>query len=77
VSSEVNAILTAALALPPADRVTVAEKLLESLSDLDRAEIDAAWAEEAQRRLKGFDEGTLTATPAVEVFRELSLRKKP
>jgi putative addiction module component (TIGR02574 family) len=77
VTTEVHSVLAAALALPPADRAVVAERLLESLSDADQAEIDAAWAEETLRRLKAFDEGTVKATPAEEVFRELSLRNKP
>ncbi len=76
-TSELGAVLTAALALPPADRAVVVEKLLDSLNDADQADIDAAWTEEAQRRLKGFDEGTVKATPTAEVFREPSLRKKP
>ncbi len=76
-TTEVNAVLTAALALPPADRAAVAEQLLDSLNDPDQAEIDAAWVQEARRRLKAFDEGTIKATPAAEVFRELARRKAP
>lgn len=63
-----EAILTAALTLPPENRAVLAEKLLESLETPDRAEIDAAWAEEAERRIKAFKEGSLKAIPGDRFF---------
>jgi putative addiction module component (TIGR02574 family) len=70
-----EALLTAALALPPEDRANLAEKLLDSLGEKEQAEIDAAWAEEAQRRLAAFDRGEMEAIPAEDVFRALKQRK--
>lgn len=68
--------VTAALALPPEDRALLADKLLESLSEQEQSEIDAAWAEEARQRLEAFDRGEMEAIPAEDVFRDLALRKK-
>lgn len=70
-----DAILHAALALPPDNRAALAEKLLESLDDEGRAEIDAAWAEEAEKRIRAFREGKTKATPADEVMRSLREKK--
>ena len=42
-------ILDQVLALPCEDRVTVAEKLLQSLNSPVQSEIDQAWSEEVER----------------------------
>ena len=73
----VDAVLGAALALPPQDRAIVAERLLESLNEGNQAEIDAAWLAEVERRLEAFDRGEMKAVPAEEVMRSLRIRKKP
>lgn len=67
-----ESVLEAARALPTEERADLIEKLIESLEE-DRAEIDAAWVEEAERRLQAFHEGRLGATPADEVFRSLGI----
>ena len=71
----IDAIVNAALALPAENRATLAEKLLESL-EKERAEIDAAWAEEAQRRLQAYEQGLLKAIPGDEVFGSISSGRK-
>jgi len=43
-------IKAAALQLDPVEREALAEELLLSVSDTDRAAIDAAWLEEVKRR---------------------------
>lgn len=43
-------IFTEAMALNPKDREALAEELLMSVDDADRAAIDAAWLAEARRR---------------------------
>jgi putative addiction module component (TIGR02574 family) len=68
-SPGVHAILQAALALPPENRVILAERILESLEGDERAEIDAAWAGEVEDRLRAYDGGTLKAIPGDEVLR--------
>jgi Putative addiction module component len=43
-------IKLAAMQLEPAEREALAEELLLSVSEADRAEIDAAWLQEAKKR---------------------------
>jgi putative addiction module component (TIGR02574 family) len=50
-------ILKAALALPPGARAMLADHLLASLDGPTQKEIDAAWAEEIERRIREIDEG--------------------
>jgi putative addiction module component (TIGR02574 family) len=75
-SPSADSILNAALSLPPSDRATVAEKLLESLEGEEQAEIDRAWVEEAERRIRDYEQGKARGIPAHEVMRSLSIRKK-
>ena len=72
-----DTVLEAALNLPPENRVTLAEKLLESLDARDQAEIDAAWGAEGERRLAAIERGEARTVPAEEVFRSLKERKTP
>ena len=55
--------MSAALALPPGTRAMLAEHLMESLDAEDQERIDALWAEEAERRDKEIENGTVTAIP--------------
>lgn len=64
----IEALFHAALALSPESRAALAEKLLESLGEEDRAEIEAAWAAEAENRFRAFEEGRIEAIPGEEVF---------
>jgi len=50
-------ILSAALSLSPDERAMLADHLLASLDGPDQKKIDAAWAEEAERRMREIDEG--------------------
>ncbi len=74
--TETAAILKSALALPAKNRATLAEKLLDSLVEKKQKEIDAAWAEEAEDRLKAFKEGKIKGIPMEEVFRSIRRGKK-
>ena len=62
-------ILAAAMTLTPEDRALLADTLLESLHPRDQQEIDAAWAEEAERRIDEFEAGRITTVPAEQVLR--------
>jgi putative addiction module component (TIGR02574 family) len=75
--SNLNTLVDTVLALPAASRALLAEKLLESLDAGTRAEIDAAWAEEFDRRVQEFDEGKVKGISADEVFAAIRARKKP
>jgi putative addiction module component (TIGR02574 family) len=72
-----EALLDAALALAPENRAALAEKLLESLAEETRAEIEAAWAEEAESRLSAYEQGAIRAIPGGEVVPPLPPAIKP
>lgn len=69
-------IMSAALALPPGARATLAEHLMESLDAENQERIDSLWAEEAERRDKEIENGTVTAIPGEEVMNRLRSRYK-
>ena len=62
-------ILEQALRLKPAERFLVVEGLLKSLDEPDQ-ELDAIWAEEADKRLKAYREGRLEGIPMEDIFKE-------
>ena len=51
------------------DRATLAKWIVESLDDLSKAEVEALWAEEAERRLDELEQGRVTEIPDKEVLR--------
>ena len=69
----VKSLLDAALALRPAQRSELVERLLESLDPVEgtEAEIDAAWAAEAERRDRLIDEGKEEMIPGEEIVEKL------
>ena len=69
-------ILSAALELPPERRATLADRLLTSLDGLSQKEIEAAWAEEAERRMREIDEGKVETIDGELVMQKLRSRRK-
>ncbi len=63
-----------ALLLPREDRAELVYKLLESLNVPFQKDINEAWIEEAERRLKELDEGKVEAVDGEQVFREIRKR---
>ena len=61
--------------LPPAERAELIDNLIASLDEPD-ARIDAAWAEEAERRLQLIDSGQMPTIGAAEVMAELRQRQR-
>ncbi len=51
------------------DRATLAKRLVESLDELSKAEIEALWAEEAELRLDELEQGSVNEIPAEEALR--------
>ena len=51
------------------DRAALAKWIVESLEDLSEAEVEALWAEEAERRLDEIERGQVNEMPAKEVLR--------
>ena len=54
--------------LPPEDRARLAEELLASLEESPSPEVDAAWDAEIQSRIAEVEAGTVTLSPAGQVF---------
>jgi hypothetical protein len=50
------------------DRATLAKWIVESLDELSEAEVEALWAEEAERRLDELEQGLVTEIPDREVL---------
>ena len=69
-------VLSAALALPPGMRAMLADHLLESLNPPNQKEIDAAWAEEIERRIRDIDEGEVETIDGELVMQELRSRRR-
>lgn len=51
------------------ERAALAKWTVQSLDELSESEIEAMWAEEAERRLDELEQGLATEIPADEVLR--------
>ena len=51
------------------DRAVLAKWIVESLDELSEAEVEALWAEEAERRLDEMERGQVTEISAKEALR--------
>ena len=60
-------ILQEALQLNPQERYMVVESLLESLDQPDK-DIDEIWANEAEKRLKDYNENKVNTIPFNKIF---------
>ncbi len=69
-------IIKEALSLPPGARAMLADHLLESLDAENQKEIEALWAEEAERRMEEIREGKVQPIDGEQVMRELRARRK-
>ena len=65
----VKDLLDEAMKLKPEERFTLIDGLIKSLDEPDK-KLDEIWAEEAERRLNAYREGTLKGVPMEEVFKE-------
>jgi putative addiction module component (TIGR02574 family) len=70
-SMTIDAISNQALILPPAQRLSLACALIESVESDDAPSPDAAWDAEIRDRIARFDRGETTGIPASDVFRKL------
>jgi putative addiction module component (TIGR02574 family) len=62
-----KSIVEAALNLTPEEREEIADQLWRSLDVESSAEIDAAWAEEADRRYQAYKRGEVKAKSLEEI----------
>ena len=67
-TTQAKELTTQALALKPEERIELAEILLTSMDGFASPEIEAAWREEIERRVRDFEEGRDKGVPAAEVF---------
>lgn len=68
-------VLRAALTLPPGQRAMLADHLLGSLDGPNQKQIDDAWAEEAERRMREIDEGKVEVIDGELVMQRLRSRR--
>lgn len=68
-SASLKQIEEQARALSAEDRARLAESMLESLH-VPVSEVEAAWAEEIERRVAAFDRGEIPSYSAEDVFGE-------
>ena len=69
-------VVSAALALPAEVRAELADQLLSSLDTPEQVAIDAAWGEEAERRIDQLDRGEVKLIPGDELIAKLRNRHK-
>ena len=67
-TNSASTLLQQVLDLPEHDRAEIAARLLESLDEADRTDIDEAWAHEIERRCAALDSGD-AVTSDWETFR--------
>jgi len=70
-SDERRSIEDQAARLPHRDRARLALRLIESLEPGRDEDVDELWLDEAERRLKKYDEGTTEAFDAKEAISEI------
>lgn len=66
----VEELTAKARALPPEERVRLAEELLATVQETDE-EVEAAWDHEIRRRIAEIDAGTVKLIPAEDVFAQV------
>ena len=59
-----------ALRLPLSERASLVERLIASLDEVDDAEVERLWADEAERRYQVYTQGRISARPADEAISE-------
>ena len=67
-------VLRAAIDLSPHLRVMLAEQLLNSLDTVEKNDINAAWAKEAEQRVLDIQENRSIPIPGTKVMQELRMR---
>ena len=67
----IETLTAEALKLPPDQRATLADKLVESLDPSDDPEIRRAWETEIDRRIADVESGRAKTIPAEQVFAEI------
>ncbi len=66
-----------ALLLPLEDRAELVEQLLQSLNIPTQEEIDRLWIEEAEKRVREYEEGKIKSLDGEQVLREIRNKYNP
>ncbi len=64
-------VVSQVLALPADARIGMVEKILASLNLPTRSDVERAWSEEAERRVREMDEGKVRLISGERVFMRL------
>jgi putative addiction module component (TIGR02574 family) len=75
-ATELRELFREALELTDNDRATLAGLLIESLETEIDPDVEAAWAEEAERRWKEIESGTVKTIPWEEVRAKLLTQRR-
>ena len=75
-SATIEKMFEAAMKLSDVERVELAGRLLSSVSPEGQADVDRAWAAEADRRYRAYKEGTLGSVDYREAIRSIRERLK-
>ena len=59
-----------ALNLPPAERASLAERLIASLDELSDKQNEQLWLNEADRRYRAYKDGSISARSAEDVLND-------
>ncbi|MGJ8633648.1 MAG: addiction module protein [Luteolibacter sp.] len=70
-TAAVKSLSDEALLLSPAERLSLACSLIESVESEDAPSPESAWEKEIQERIARFDSGETKEIPASEVFMKL------
>lgn len=63
-----------AMQLPANERIALIDLLLRSLNIPTQPDIDALWAQEAEKRVRDIASGSVSALDGEQVFREIRQR---
>ncbi|MFW5711341.1 MAG: addiction module protein [bacterium] len=66
---DTDTLFKEALALNPKERAELIDKLLSSFDNLD-TQVDALWAQEAEDRIKAYEQGKMRAVSLEDVLRK-------
>ncbi|MBI3140528.1 MAG: addiction module protein [Rhodocyclales bacterium] len=72
-TKQTRVLAEAAAKLPAAERIVLVEEILATLPG-DDTDWNAAWGEEAARRMAAYDRGEVSAIDSDEVFAELDAK---
>jgi len=70
-TTQAQQVLEEAVGLPPIERAELVEGIISSFDFPARADIDAAWAREAEDRIDAYERGDIAGIPASKVFEKI------